>query len=402
MKILYVCHRFPYPPKRGGKIRPFNMIRHLSEQGHRVTVASLSRSRKERASARGIAEYCHNYLIGDVRQPWQTLRMLARVPSPSPSSMGYFFSARLKNQIARVLAVEKYDLIFTHCSSVAQYVAHVQDIPKILDFGDMDSQKWQIYSRFRRWPANWGFLLEGWKLEAAEKRLARHFDVCTCTSKAEFETLNNYATGTKTNWFPNGVDSEYFAPDGVAYERDYISFVGRMDYFPNQDCVIRFCHTVLPRLQAERPQVKFVIVGAAPPRHIQQLASLPGVSVTGSVTDVRPYVRRSHLMVAPLNIARGTQNKILEAMAMGIPVVCSELAAAGVDAIPEEHFLTARDTDGYVAQISRILDSRAERDRLSVQGRERMLSHHNWSQSLNRMDQIIDDCVRSFSHTRHA
>lgn len=396
MKILYVCHRFPYPPKRGGKIRPFNMIRHLTAQGHRVTVASLSRSADENSSARGIADFCHRYIIADVRKPCQTLRMLARVPSSTPSSMGYFYSTRLKRQIDAVLASSSFDLIFTHCSSVAQYVENVQGIPKILDFGDMDSQKWQIYGRFRRWPANWGFLYEGWKLEAAEKRLARRFDVCTCTSKAELDTLNEYATGTKTNWFPNGVDSEYFSPDGTDYEHDCISFVGRMDYYPNQDCAIRFCRTILPRLRLHRPGLKFLIIGAAPPRHIQQLAQLPGVEVTGSVPDVRPYVRKSHLMVAPLNIARGTQNKILEAMALGVPVVCSELAARGVDAIPEEHLLTARDTDGYVAQISRILDSREERDRLSLQGRERMLSHHNWRQSMDRMDQIIDECMRSF------
>ena len=170
-----------------------------------------------------------------------------------------------------------------------------------------------------------------------------------------------------------------------------------MDYFPNQDCVIQFCRTTLPRLQADRPTLKFVVIGAAPPRHIQQLSRLPGVEVTGSVPDVRPYVRKSHLMVAPLNIARGTQNKILEAMALGVPVVCSELAAAGVDAIPEEHLLTACDTGGYLAQISRILDSRDERDRLSAQGRERMLSHHSWEQSMNRMDQIIDECVHGFA-----
>lgn len=397
VNILYVCHRFPYPPKRGGKIRPFNMVRHLAAQGHRVTVASLSRSESETVAAHGIADFCQEYFIGNVRQPWQTLRMLARVPTITPSSMGYFFCPGLKQQIDRALASQRFDLIFAHCSSVAQYVEHVRDIPKILDFGDMDSQKWLIYSRYRRWPASWGFLYEGRKLEAAEKRLAKRFDICTCTSKAEFDTLRNYKTGTRTDWFPNGVDSEYFAPDGSPYECDTISFVGRMDYFPNQDCVVQFCRTVLPRLQEERPKLKFIVIGADPPRYIQQLAQLPGVEVTGSVRDVRPFVRKTHLMVAPLNIARGTQNKILEAMALGVPVVCSELAAEGVDAAPEEHLLTACDADGYVRQITRILASSDERDRLSRQGRERMLSHHSWEQSMRRMDNIIGDCLRGFS-----
>ncbi len=308
--------------------------------------------------------------------------------------MGYFYSPHLSREINSLLAFRDFDLIFVHCSSVAQYVEHVRDIPKILDFGDMDSQKWKLYSRFRPWPLNWGFFLEGVKLEAAEKRLAKRFDLCTCTSKAEFQTLNQYGTGAKTRWFPNGVDSAYFAPDSSAYEPGLISFVGRMDYFPNQDGVHYFCRAILPTLQDNRPNLKFVVVGADPPKHIRQLATLPGVEVTGPVADVRPYLRRSHLTVAPLNIARGTQNKILEAMAMGVPVVCSELASRGVDAIPEEHLLTASSDAEYVTQISRILDGSGERERLATQGRDRMLSHHSWEASMERVDEIIDECTR--------
>jgi glycosyltransferase involved in cell wall biosynthesis len=174
------------------------------------------------------------------------------------------------------------------------------------------------------------------------------------------------------------------------YDRDTLSFVGRMDYYPNQECMIRFCAEVLPRLRARRPSIRLLIVGADPSREIRRLAEQPGVTVTGSVPDVRPYVRRSALMIAPLNIARGTQNKILESMAMGVPVVTSEVAAGGVDALADEHLLVARDAAGYEAAVLRLLDRPDERARLAAAGRARVQSHHDWSASMRRLDGIID------------
>jgi hypothetical protein len=163
-----------------------------------------------------------------------------------------------------------------------------------------------------------------------------------------------------------------------------------MDYYPNQECMFDFCANVLPRLQAQRPQTKLLIVGADPIPAVKKLGELPGVTVTGSVPDVRPYVRRSAAMVAPLNIARGTQNKILEAMAMGVPVVTSRAGAGGVDAVPGEHFLVASSHDEQAAAVLRLLDNRVERARLASAGRARMLSHHAWPSSMRRLDAIIE------------
>ncbi|MGH7399611.1 MAG: TIGR03087 family PEP-CTERM/XrtA system glycosyltransferase [Candidatus Rokuibacteriota bacterium] len=392
MNILYVCHRFPFPPKRGGKIRPFNMIKHLSAS-HRVTVASLARSAQEAEEGRGIAPHCAGFEMGEVRHPVQLARMVARLPTATPSSMGFFYSAHLAKRIRRLLQTERFDLIFVHCSSVAQYVSHVRGMPKILDFGDMDSQKWLEYARHKPFPLSAGYWLEGAKLRREEKRLARRFDVCTTTTRAEWETLESYRTGVASDWFPNGVDSEYFAPDGEDYDSDTIAFVGRMDYYPNQECMFGFCASILPRIRARRPGVKLLIVGADPSPSVKQLGRLPGVTVTGSVPDVRPYLRRSALMVAPLNIARGTQNKILEAMAQGVPVVTSEVAAGGVDAVADEHFLVASTPQQHADAVVRILQSPVERRRLSVAGRQRMLSHHAWEHSVRRLDRIIERCL---------
>lgn len=395
MKILYITHRFPYPPNRGGKIFPFNVISHLSAS-HQVTVCSLARSAAEAEEGRGIAPYCERYEMAVVNETVQNLRMVGRLATLEPSSMGYFYSRELDLKIQALLKEQTWDLIIVYCSSVAQYVAQVTDVPKILDFCDMDSQKWLVYSRFKPFPLSLGYWLEGTKLEREEKRLARRFDLCMVTTKAELETLDGYGTGVATDWVAHGVDAEYFQPDGGPYDPDTISFVGRMDYYPNQECMFDFCANVLPRLQAARPSAKLVIVGAKPSAKVQALGQLPGVTVTGSVPDVRPYVLRSALMVAPLNIARGTQNKILETMAMGVPVVSSRTAAGGVDAVDGEHFLVASTPEEYVRAILRILEQPAERERLSRSGRERMLAAHSWAANMRKFDGIIERCQEIF------
>lgn len=389
MKILYVCHRFPFPPKRGGKIRPFNMIRHFTAQGHQVSVCSLARSAAEAAEGEGIAGHCQSYAMGRVKNPIQVLRMVARLPLPTPSSMGFFYSPELKRQVDALLARERFDLIFVHCSSVAQYVEDVQGIPKILDFGDMDSQKWLEYAQSKPFPLSLGYRLEGAKMEAAERRLAPKFDLCTATTRAEWETLESYRAARATDWFPNGVDAGFFKPDGEGYDADTLSFIGRMDYYPNQECMFDFCRNTLPLIQARRPQAKLLIVGADPSPAVKKLGELPGVTVTGSVPDVRPYILRSAAMVAPLNIARGTQNKILEAMAMGVPVVTSPAGAGGVDALDEEHFLVGNEPRAYAAACLRLMEDAGERERLARAGRERMLSNHDWQASMRRLDAII-------------
>lgn len=392
MKILYICHRFPFPPKRGGKIRPFNMIRHLA-RSHEVTVASLARTASEAEEAKGIGDYCQAHHIVRVSEAAQKIRMVGRLPTLTPSSMGYFYSPELAATVRRLLNEQKFDLIFVHCSSVAQYVSQVRGIPKILDFGDMDSQKWLTYGQVRPAPLSWGYWLEGAKLERAERQLAERFDLCTCTTRAELETLQGFGLPVATDWFPNGVDRDYFSPSSEAYDPDSVCFIGRMDYYPNQACVSELCSQVWPRIRQRRPDARLYLVGASPPEAIRRLGDLPGVTVTGSVADVRPYVRRCAAMLAPLRIARGTQNKILEAMSMGVPVVTSTLAAGGVDAVAGEHLLTADSPEAVAEATLLLMQDKERRSSLARSGRERITERHDWARSMQKLDEIIERCL---------
>jgi glycosyltransferase involved in cell wall biosynthesis len=166
-----------------------------------------------------------------------------------------------------------------------------------------------------------------------------------------------------------------------------------MDYYPNQECMFEFCADTLPRIRVRRPDVKLLIVGADPSPAVKRLGEIPGVTVTGSVPDVRPYLHRAALMVAPLNIARGTQNKILEAMAAGVPVVTSKTAAGGVDALEWEHFLVAVTSGDCAQAVLHVLEDPTERRRLAAAGRARVLSHHSWPASMKRLDGIIERCL---------
>ncbi len=397
MRILYLCHRLPFPPARGGKIRPFNMIRHLN-RSHEVVVASLARSPQEAEAGRGLAEHCADYMVGQVREPLAWARMIARLPTPGPSSMGYFYCPDLASRITARLRKERFDLIFVHCSSVAPYVARTAGVPKILDFGDMDSQKWLIYRRFKPFPLSLGYWLEGRKLETAEKALARQFDLCTCTTKAELETLRGFEIATPSDWFPNGVDQAYFAPSDAPYDPDTISFVGRMDYFPNQQAMRFFCDEVFPLIRRERPASRLSIVGAEPSEEMRRLGRRDGITVTGTVPDVRDFVRGSAVNVAPLSIARGTQNKILECMAMGVPVVTSPAAAGGVDAVAGEHFLVATSPRDYAEKLLRMMLDPQARNALGAAGRQRVESHHSWDNSMVRLDEIIERCLHRYRH----
>src|SRR6185312_11636643 len=197
-------------------------------------------------------------------------------------------------------------------------------------------------------------------------------------------TLNGYRASCRSNWFPNGVDCEFFQPVREPYDRDLVVFVGKMDYFPNEQGVIDFCRNTWPSIRAARPAARFAVVGSNPTRAVRALDTIDGVTVTGVVDDVRPSLARAAVAVAPLKLARGTQNKVLEAMASGIPVVASKLAARGVDAVAGQHLLVADDPAAFADAVLRVMGDESLRARLASAGRARMLSHHTWDHAMER------------------
>jgi sugar transferase (PEP-CTERM/EpsH1 system associated) len=391
VRILFLSHRFPYPPTFGSKVRAFNIIRHLA-RAHEVDVLSLVRGADEAAEAAGIAAFCREHRAIPVRNAVQAAKIGVGLAIGRSASEAFFHSAALQREIDRRLATRSYDLVFAHCSAVGPYVERVQGLPKLMDLCDVDSRKWLDYVEHRSWPLSLGYRLEAGRVAALERRLARTFDRLTVATVGEVQTLAELGVHERVDWFPNGVDVERFRPSGEAHDPDLLCFIGRMDYFPNEQCMVDFCAQVWPGLRRARPSLRLQVVGAAPTARVRALGRLAGVIVTGAVPDVRPYVQASALTLAPLKIARGTQNKILEAMAMGVPVIASRVAARGVDAVAGEHLLCADEPAEMHDTILRLLDQPAERARLAAAGRERVTSHHAWASAMQRLDEIIDRC----------
>lgn len=390
MKILFVCHRLPFPPIRGGKIRPFNMIRHLSKR-HSLVVVSLAEGEKELQEGLGIKDYCSGLITEILPPSTRWLQAYRALFSTTPSSVAYFYSSRLHHRVQDTLQKKKFDAFIVHCAFSAQYVLGFQAGIRILDFGDLDSAKWSTYSKNRRFPISLGYALEAKKLRRYERELTKHFSHCTVTTSGEMEEYQKLNTPVPCTLIPNGVDSAFFSLNGHhPGRRPVIVFLGRMDYYPNVDGVLHFIERIFPIIQKELPGVEFRIIGSNPRREIRQLARRPGITVTGHVPEVKPFLVDATVSIAPLRIARGTQNKILESMALGIPVVSSEQAAKGVQAVSGEHFLVASEPDEFAHKVIGVIQNVELQRKLSEAGRRQVEKTHSWPLSMSILDNLLD------------
>jgi sugar transferase (PEP-CTERM/EpsH1 system associated) len=278
-----------------------------------------------------------------------------------------------------------------HCAFVASHVRNISAPFRMLDFGDLDSRKWSDYARYRAFPWSAGYALESFKLNRVEQRLAREFDYCTVTAQGELESYQELGSSTPCRVIPNGVDAKYFHFQGNrAHHARTIVFLGRMDYYPNVSGTLDFVARVLPLVRRHVPDARFRIVGSNPSPKIRALEHLDGISVTGFVPDVRSHVEDAAVAVAPLTIARGTQNKVLECMALGIPVVASPQVAKGVQASPGKHLLVGATPEQFAEQIVRLLRDAGLRTTISEAGRRQVVSAHSWSDSMKLLDEILE------------
>jgi sugar transferase (PEP-CTERM/EpsH1 system associated) len=277
---------------------------------------------------------------------------------------------------------------------MAHYVMDAKAAIRVLDMVDVDSEKWVTYAETARFPARQVWAREGRTLLAFERQAAARFDRCLFVSEHEwqrFVSLAPEAVGN-TGWIANGVDFDHFSPANAfpppfAGDGADLVFTGFMDYLPNIDAAQWFAREVLPMLRRSVPHARFWIVGAAPAEEVRALAALPGVRVTGRVPDTRPYLAAADIVVAPLRIARGIQNKLLEAMAMARPVIATPEAFQGVRAQPGRDILLARGADETVQRIIDVLDGRHAT--MGTAARAAVVASHQWSMTLRPLDQLF-------------
>jgi sugar transferase (PEP-CTERM/EpsH1 system associated) len=331
MRILFLAHRLPYPPNKGDKIRSFREIEALSRR-HEVDLFCFYDQAEDKEHVDAMRRYCRSVYAERLSWGRSRAQALAALAMGRPFSTAFFQSRSMDRHVRESLASRGHDLIFVFSSSMAPYAEHAS-IPRLLDMVDVDSDKWTQYGDHTPAPASWIWRTEGRRLAEHEKRWARDFSLTLLCTPAEADVLRQAAPAARIEAFENRMNTSEFdpacveVPVEIAALQPYIIFTGSMDYFPNVDAATFFCREVFPAVRAALPQVRFIIAGRNPVRAVRQLSNDPGVSVTGSVSDIRPYLRGAAVAVAPLRVARGVQNKILEAMAMGLPVAASSKVA---------------------------------------------------------------------------
>jgi polysaccharide biosynthesis protein PslH len=393
-KILYLVHRMPYPPNKGDKVRSYHLLRHLAEQ-HEVYLGTFIDDPDDERHLDTLRQWCADVHAVRLHPLRARIASLAGLLGPDALTLRYYRDASLHRWVDKTLARESIGTAVVFSSSMAQYAEGRQGLQMLVDFVDVDSAKWTEYASQHRWPLSWLYRREGQALLAYERRIARGAARSFFVTEQEVALFRSLAPESEpvVEALCNGVDADFFSPDPsrpspFAEGERAVVFTGAMDYWPNVDAVRWFAQDMLPELRRRWPSLRFHIVGRSPTPAVRDLASA-SVNVTGTVPDVRPYLQHADVVVAPLRLARGIQNKVLEAMAMARPVVTAPSCAKAIEAAQGEEFLVAETGPQYVDAVSRLLADPAHARRIGQAGRQRVLAGYSWTAHLGAFGRYI-------------
>jgi sugar transferase (PEP-CTERM/EpsH1 system associated) len=390
-EILFLSHRIPYPPNRGDKMRSWHLLKHLGRSA-RVHLGTFADDEADAAHLGALREAMQGSLGEAYVEPrhrnrtWP-IRALIR---GEPMTLAAFHGKGMEEFVARILARPEVGAVLAFSIQMARFVPARADLRFVMDFVDFDSAKFAAYAEKGRPPWSLIFRREAKRLFACEREAAARADLGLFVSEDEAALFRGRAAmpGADIRALPNGIDLGFYDPAAAFATLDrpgagaLILFTGQMNYQPNIDAVTAFAETAMPLIRAQRADARFAIVGRHPTPAVARLDGQNGTIVTGEVPCVRPWLAAAAVVVAPLAIARGVQNKVLEAMAMGRPVVASTPALTGIDAEPGRDLIVA---DGAAAQADAVLALLADPNRaaaLGKAGRTRMEQGYSWDAQL--------------------
>lgn len=392
--LLFLCHRIPYPPDKGDKIRSYHWLRTLTQR-FRVHLAAFVDDQRDWAYRDVIESLCATTLLLPLRPASAKLRSLRGLLTGEPLSLPYYRDGKLTRWLSALSRSRDIRHVFVYSSAMAQYAvgAGFVGVRRVIDFVDVDSDKWRQYAEQMRGPMRWIYGREARRLAGFEAEVAGNFDFSIFVSPAEARCFRDRLTGGgRVTYVNNGVDTAYFDPS-LAFPSPYpagekaVVFTGAMDYWANVDAVRWFQAEIWPRIRSVEPTAVFYIVGADPTPAVRALAC-GDVVVTGRVPDVRPFLHHGAAVVAPMRIARGIQNKVLEGMAMARPVVVTSKGLEGIAARDTQEVLVADDPDLFARRVLDILTSGA--GQLRVAARAMMQRSFSWETSGRRLAALVE------------
>jgi sugar transferase (PEP-CTERM/EpsH1 system associated) len=392
--LLYLVHRLPYPPDKGDKVRSYHLLKHLLGK-HRVFLGTFVDDARDLQHVDTLRALCAGLHVVRLQPKVARLRSLAALLGGQPMTLRYYADAGLAEWVECTVREQGIDTAVVFSSSMAQYVERMPGLRMLVDFVDVDSAKWSEYARSHAWPLSWLYRREGERLLAYEREMALRAKRSFFVTENEAALFRSLAPETAGAIEPigNGVDAEYFAPAAgraspFAAGELPIVFTGAMDYWPNVDAVSWFAREVVPELRRTHPTLRFHIVGRNPARDVQALAC-DGVVVSGTVPDVRPYLQHAAVVVAPLRLARGIQNKVLEAMAMARPVVASAACVQALGARPGIDLLAAVEPPDFLREIRALLSDASRAQAIGRAGRQRVVEHFSWATHMGRIERHL-------------
>jgi sugar transferase (PEP-CTERM/EpsH1 system associated) len=392
--LLYLVHRIPYPPNKGDKIRSFHLLQHLAER-YRVYLGTFVDTPADLQYIEPLRTLCAGMKIERINPSAARLRSLTGLLTGEALTVPYYRSAPMRRWVSEIVEKHAIRQSVVFSSAMVQYVLDMPGLRVVADFVDVDSAKWAQYADEHRWPASALYRREAARLLAFERAAAARSAACVLVTPMEVKLFASLAPehAQKLHAIGNGVDAEYFSPSSdrsspFAQGEKAIVFTGVMSYWPNVDAVTWFAQSAFPRILASQPQARFYIVGMDPTPAVKELGRDSRVVITGKVPDVRPYVQHAEVVVAPLRVARGVQNKVLEAMAMERPVVVSTSAAQGVAGQPGVDFETAETATEFADSVLRLMTQERGR-KLGEQARLRVRRDYSWEAHLAAFGRLL-------------
>jgi len=395
MKVLYLVHRLPYPPNKGDKVRSYHLLKHLAAR-HEVHLGTFIDDPDDEQHLPRVQALCKSLHAARLNPRSAKLLSLRGLLSGEALSLPYYRDASLQAWVDETAARVGFDAIVVFSGVMAQYTQGLEGVKTLVDFVDVDSAKWRDYAPEHAWPMSWLYRREFAKLLGFEQRVA---DAAACSffvTDNEVALFRELSPGRNPRLaaLGNGVDADFFAPDAgraSPFKNDELPlvFTGAMDYWPNVDAVTWFARDILPALRERFPALRFHIVGRAPTPAVQALAG-DAVNVTGTVPDVRPYLQHAAAVVAPLRLARGIQNKVLEAMAMARPVVAASTCVRAITAAAQPGLQSADTEADYVERVAALLLGAGAAAAAGRAGRDFVLAHYSWDAHLAGLDRHLE------------